>query len=82
MHAAAGINAARHDVAPGDHTVRGFAASGTPIPPAAARTPRTTAAPPASRRGAGSRASTAKGSVPTGRAPSPRRQPRRPARRG
>jgi superfamily II DNA/RNA helicase len=81
MHAAAGITAARHDVAPGDHTVRGFAASGTPIPPAAVRTPRT-AAPQASRRGAGSRASTAKGSVPTGRAPSPRRQPRRPVRRG
>jgi superfamily II DNA/RNA helicase len=82
MHAAAGITAARHDVAPGDHTVREFATSGTPIPPAAGRTPRT-AAPQASRRGAGSRASTAKGGVPTGRTPSPRRQqPRRPVRYG
>ena len=82
MHAAAGITAARHDVAPGDHTVREFATSGTPIPPAAGRTPRT-AAPQASRRGAGSRASTAKGGVPAGRTPSPRRQqPRRPVRYG
>jgi len=82
MHAAAGITAARHDVAPGDHTVREFATSGTPIPPAAGRPPRT-AAPQASRRGSGtSRASTVKGGVPTGRAPSPRRQPRRPVRHG
>jgi len=81
MHTAAGITAARHDVAPGDRTVREFATSGTPVPPAAGRPPRA-ATPQAGRRGAGSRASTAKAGVPTGRAPSPRRQPRRPARHG
>jgi superfamily II DNA/RNA helicase len=82
MHAAAGITAARHDAAPGHQAVREFATSGTPIPPAAGRTPRTVTS-QTSRRGAGtSRASTAKGGVPTGRAPSPRRQPRRPVRHG
>ena len=82
MHAAAGITAARHDAAPGHQAVREFATSGTPIPPAAGRTPRTVTSQP-SRRGAGtSRASTANGGVPTGRAPSPRRQPRRPVRHG
>jgi superfamily II DNA/RNA helicase len=82
MHTAAGITAARHDAAPGHQAVREFATSGTPIPPAAGRTPRT-AASQTGRRGAGpSRASTAKGGVPTGRAPSPRRQPRRPVRHG
>jgi hypothetical protein len=82
MHTAAGITAARHDAAPGHQAVRKFATSGTPIPPATGRTPRT-ATSPTSRRGAGtSRASAAKGGVPTGRAPSPRRQPRRPVRHG
>ena len=82
MHTAAGITAARHDAAPGHQAVREFATSGTPIPPAAGRTPRTVTS-QTSRRGAGtSRASTAKGGVPTGRAPSPRRQPRRPVRHG
>ena len=82
MHAAAGITAARHDAAPGHQAVRKFATSGTPIPPATGRTPRT-ATSQTSRRGAGtSRASTAKGGVPTGRAPSPRRQPRPPVRHG
>jgi superfamily II DNA/RNA helicase len=82
MHTAAGITAARHDAAPGHQVVREFATSGTPIPAATGGTPRT-ATSPTSRRGAGtSRTSTAKGGVPTGRAPSPRRQPRRPARRG
>jgi superfamily II DNA/RNA helicase len=79
MHTAAGITAARHDVAPGDHTIREFATSGTPIPPATGRPPRT-ATSQTSRRGVGSRASTAKGGVPTGRAPNPRRQP--PGRSG
>jgi superfamily II DNA/RNA helicase len=82
MHAAAGITAARHDAAPGHQAVREFATSGTPIPPAPDRTPRS-ATSQTSRRGAGtSRASTAKGGVPTGRTPSPRRQPRRPVRQG
>jgi superfamily II DNA/RNA helicase len=82
MHTAAGITAARHDAAPGHQAVREFATSGTPIPPATARTPET-ATSQTSRRGAGtSRTSMAKGGVPTGRAPSPRRQPRRPVRHG
>jgi superfamily II DNA/RNA helicase len=75
MHTAAGISAARHDAAPGHHAVREFATSGTPIPPVDARTPR------ASTQGAGtSRISTAKGSGRAGRAPGPRRRPRRPVR--
>jgi len=43
LHGAAGITAARHEVAAGHHVVRQIAASGTPIPPAAApgsRTPK------------------------------------------
>ena len=72
MHVAAGITAARHDAAPGHSTIREFAISGTPIPPAPARMPRTTAAQPV-RRGT---------NAPPGRTPSPRRQPRRPVRRG
>jgi superfamily II DNA/RNA helicase len=68
MHIAAGITAARHDAAPGHSTIRGFAISGTPIPPAPARTPRTTAA-QAVRRGT---------NAPPGRTSSPRR----PVRRG
>jgi superfamily II DNA/RNA helicase len=80
MHTAAGITAATRDAAPGHQALREFATSGTPVPPAAGRTPRT-ATPQTSRRGAGtSRPSTAKGGVPTGRTPSPRRQPRRPVR--
>lgn len=78
MHTAAGITAAIHDAAPGHHALREFSASGTPVPPARDRTPRTAASQP-SRRGAGTaRASTAKGGVPAGRTPGPRRQPRRP----
>ena len=72
MHAAAGITAARHDAAPGHSAIREFAISGTPIPPAPARTPRTTAAQPV-RRGT---------NAPPGRTPSPRRQASRPVRRG
>jgi superfamily II DNA/RNA helicase len=98
MHNAAGITAARHDAAPGHHAVREFATSGTPIPPAPARTARpstrgtSTSRASTSRasapRGAGTRGAgtswsgTANGSVPTGRAPSPRRRPRRPVRHG
>ena len=83
MHTAAGITAARHDAAPGHQAVREFATSGTPIPPAPGRTPRT-ATSQSSRRGAGtsSRASAAKGGVPAARTPGPRRQPRRPVRQG
>jgi superfamily II DNA/RNA helicase len=78
MHTAAGITAARHDAAPGHHTVREFATSGIPIPPVPERTPRTTAA-QADRRGTNApRASTAKGGAPTGRTSGPRR----PVRRG
>jgi superfamily II DNA/RNA helicase len=85
IHSAAGITAAKHDAAPGHHAVRELATSGTPIPPAPARAPRTSAprsgAPWSGRRGADtSRVSAARGGVPTGRAPSPRRQPRRPVR--
>jgi superfamily II DNA/RNA helicase len=43
LHGAAGITAARHEVAAGHHVVRQIAASGTPIPPATApgsRTPK------------------------------------------
>ncbi len=82
MHTAAGITAATHDAGPGHHRVREFATSGTPVPPAPRRTTRTTA-PPTSRREAGpSRASTAREGGPTGRAPRPRRQSRRPLRQG
>jgi superfamily II DNA/RNA helicase len=78
MHIAAGITAARHDAAPGHSTIREFATSGTPIPPAPARAPRITTA-QAVRRGTNAqRASTAKGGAPTGRTSSPRR----PVRRG
>ena len=42
MHTAAGITAARHDAAPGHPAVRELATSGTPIPAAPDRTPRTT----------------------------------------
>jgi superfamily II DNA/RNA helicase len=85
MHAAAGISAASHDVTPGHHALREFATSGTPVPPAPPRAPRTT--PPAgsqpSRRGGGpSRAGTARNGAPAGRTASPRRQPRRPVRQG
>ena len=82
MHAAAGITAARHDVGPGDHAVRELAASGTPVPPAPERTLRTTTSQPGRRAGGPPRASTARGGAPTGRNPSPRRQPRRPVRHG
>ncbi len=73
MHTAAGITAARHDAAPGHHAVREFATSGTPIPPAAGRTPRTATSSQTSRRGAGTpRASKPTGSVQTRRTrPSP-----------
>ncbi len=82
MHTAAGITAARHDAAPGHHAVRELATSGTPIPPAPARTPRTST-PRTSMRGAGtSRVNTAKGGPPAGTTPRPRRRPRRPARHG
>jgi superfamily II DNA/RNA helicase len=82
MHTAAGITAVRHDAGPGHHAVREFAASGTPIPPAPARKPRTST-PPTSMRGAGpSQVNPARGGVPTGRAPSARRRPRRPALHG
>jgi superfamily II DNA/RNA helicase len=65
MHTAAGITATRHDAAPGHEAVREFATSGTPIPPASSRAPRT-AASQTSRRGAGRpRASKAKGGVQT-----------------
>jgi superfamily II DNA/RNA helicase len=87
MHAAAGITAARYDVAPGDHTVREFASSGTPIPPAPDRPVRTTTPSPRRRSGGTQRASTAsgtprastaRGAAPTGRNPSAHR----PARHG
>jgi hypothetical protein len=78
MHAAAGISAARYDVAPGDHTVREFASSGTPIPPAPDRPLRTTTPPPRRRAGSTPRASTARSAAPTGRNPSAHR----PARHG
>jgi superfamily II DNA/RNA helicase len=78
MHTAAGITAARHDAVPGHHALREFSASGTPVPPARDRAPRTAASQP-TRRGAGSsRAGTAKGGAPSGRTQAPRRQPRRP----
>jgi superfamily II DNA/RNA helicase len=78
MHTAAGITAARHDAVPGHHALREFSASGTPVPPARDRAPRTAASQP-TRRGAGSsRASTARGGAPSGRTQAPRRQPRRP----
>jgi superfamily II DNA/RNA helicase len=81
IHAAAGITAARHDAAPGHHAVRELATSGTPIPPAPARTLRSStprsSTPRTSGRGAGtSRVNTARGGVLTGRTPSPRWQPR------
>ena len=52
MHTAAGITAAMHDTAPGHHALREFFASGTPVPPARDRAPRTAASQP-TRRGAG-----------------------------
>ena len=79
--------AARYDVAPGDHTVREFASSGTPIPPAPDRPVRTTTPSPRRRSGGTQRASTAsgtprastaRGAAPTGRNPSAHR----PARHG
>ena len=87
MHTAAGITAARHDAAPGHHAVRELATSGTPIPAAPDRTPRTTtprnSMPRNSMRGAGtSRVNTAADSVPAGMTPSPRRRPRRSVRHG
>ncbi len=67
MHTAAGITAARHDAAPGHQAVREFATSGTPIPPATSRPPRT-AASQTGRRGADTpRASKARGGVQTRR---------------
>ena len=83
MHAAAAVTAARYDVAPGDHALRQFATSGTPVPPPAAGGAPRPAAARAGRRGGGTprAAGTAKG-VPAGRAPGPRRQPRRPVRYG
>ncbi len=82
MHTAAGITAARHDAAPGHHAVRELATSGTPIPAAPDRTPRTTT-PRNSMRGAGtSRVNTAADGVPAGTTPSSRRRPRRPVRHG
>ena len=85
MHTAAGITAARHDAVPGHPAVRELAASGTPVPPAPARTPRTST-PRTSMRGnngtSTARANTSRGAVPTGRAPSPRRRHHRPVRNG
>jgi superfamily II DNA/RNA helicase len=82
MHAAAGITAATHDAAPGHHSIREFATSGTPVPPAPKRAPRATP-PPGGRREAGSpRAGTTREGGPTGRPSRPRRPSRRPARQG
>ncbi|HEY0934895.1 MAG TPA: DEAD/DEAH box helicase [Trebonia sp.] len=85
MHTAAGVNAAKHDASPGDSVVREFATSGTPVPPAPVRAPRTTAPQP-SRRAAGSpvrSGGTGRSGTPAGRNSGPRRQqPRRPARQG
>jgi superfamily II DNA/RNA helicase len=91
MHIAAGISAARHDDAtPEHHAVREFARSGTPVPPAPERAPRTSAPSPGRRAGGPSRSGTGKGGgpavrtagVPVGRTSGPRRQPRRPVRQG
>jgi superfamily II DNA/RNA helicase len=82
MHAAADITAARHEVTPGHPVVREFAASGTPVPPAPERAPRSPAPHP-SRRGADApRSGGARSGAPANRTPSSRRQPRRPARQG
>jgi hypothetical protein len=94
MHTAAGITAAMHDAVPGHPAVRELAASGTPVPPAAARTrtgtPRTgtprTSTPRTSARGntgtSTARVNTSRGAVPRGRTPSPRRRPSQPVRNG
>ena len=82
MHTAAGITAARHDAAPGHHAVRELATSGTPIPAAPDRTPRTTTPRTSMRGGGTSRVNTAADSVPAGMTPSPRRRPRRSVRHG
>ena len=84
MHTAAGITAARHDAVPGHPAVRELAASGTPVPPAAARTrasaPRTSAR--ANNGTSTARVNTSRGAAPGGRTPSPRRRPSRPVRNG
>jgi superfamily II DNA/RNA helicase len=83
MHAAAGITAAVHDAAPGHQSLREFATSGTPVPPASRRAPRST---PQSggRREAGSspRAGMAREGRPAGQSSRPRRPGRRAARQG
>jgi hypothetical protein len=85
MHTAAGITAARHDAIPGHPAVRELAASGTPVPPAPAHTPRTSAPRTSSRgnnRTSTARVNTSRGAVPMGRTASPRRRPSRPVRNG
>jgi superfamily II DNA/RNA helicase len=66
LHDAAGITAARHEVAAGHHVVRQIATSGTPVPPARPPISRT-ARPPAARAGDSSE----------GRTPGRRSGPRR-----
>ena len=85
MHAAAGITAARHDAVPGHPAVRELAASGTPVPPAPARTPRTSTPRTGTRGNNGTstaRVNASRGAVPRGRTSSPRRRPSRPVRNG
>jgi superfamily II DNA/RNA helicase len=85
LHDAAGITAARHEVAAGHHVVRQIATSGTPVPPA--RPPVSPARPPISRAGrpaaartgtpAAARTAARAGDSAEGRTPRHRPGPRR-----